>query len=124
MTDFKEGDEVLVKATVRNVYDDGFFLLQFHGQERPSAHDDPYVTNLVKNAENTLTVEKPEMFPASVALDVNKELLEAANKATAYCEEIVTFGGKYGTLFGAIVPDARGVMRGLEEAIAAAEKGA
>jgi hypothetical protein len=158
--------------------------LKFHGQERPSAHDDPYVTNLVKNAENTLTVQKPEMFPASAldvdkqllealkpfaklaamfdhdvddswgiacestgpirirdlrrardalaatekheasALDVNKQLLEALKKAIGYCEEISTYGSKYGVLHGPIVSDARYIARALEEAIAAAEKGA
>jgi len=60
------------------------------------------------------------LIPAS-ALDVNKELLEAAKAATTYCEEIATLGSKYGTLQGPIVSDARSIARGLNEAIAAAD---
>jgi len=60
------------------------------------------------------------LIPAS-ALDVNKELLEAAKAATTYCEEIAMLGSKYGTLQGPIVSDARSIARGLNEAIAAAD---
>jgi hypothetical protein len=117
MTDFKEGDEVLVKATVKNVYDNGFFLLQFHGQERPLVYDDPYVKNLVKNAENTLTVEKPEMFPAPAALDVNKQLLEALKKLRAAFAFSMKIRGKSDEMLETVLSPA-------DEAIAAAEKGA
>ena len=124
MTDFKIGDEVLVKATVRNVYDDDWCLLQFRDQKNPPTYDNSFEAELVKNAENTLTVEKPEMFPASVALDVNKGLLEAlkpfAERAAAYDPEdgddddYAWFTGRYIKIRD---------LRRARDAIAAAEKG-
>ena len=102
MTEFKEGDEVLVKATVTHRY----------GEEvEINVNGDGYV------------FWKGILIPAS-ALEVNKELLEAAKKAIGYCEEISTHGSKFGVLHGPIVSYAHSIARALEDAIAAAEEGA
>jgi hypothetical protein len=106
MTDFKEGDEVLVRGVIE--------MLDY--AQKPAK---------IKVGEDGFAwvEEVGELIPLS-ALDVNKQLLEAAKKAIGYCEEISTYGSKYGVLEGPIVSDARYIARGLEDAIAAAEKGA
>jgi len=92
-------------------------LLRKNAQE---AHTAKATLDSEREANKILTDEIKALIPAS-ALDVNKELLEAAKAATTYCEEIATLGSKYGTLQGPIVSDARSIARGLNEAIAAAD---
>ena len=111
MTEFKEGDKVLVSAEFIGT---GTGVSQWIAELRFNGHSDD---------DGNLNVPVENLIPVS-ALDVNKELLKAAKAAIAYCEEISTFGGKYGALFGAMVADARSIARGLNEAIASAEKGA
>ena len=105
MTKFKEGDEVLVRGVIDMLY-----------REEDKA--------AIEVGQDSIWYieELNQLIPAS-ALDVNKELLEAAKAAIAYCEEISTFGSKYGTLEGPIVSAAYRIARGLNEAIASTEKG-
>ena len=78
MTKFKEGDEVLVRATVKNVYDNGYFNFQVQANLIEGFDDNRLIKMLVQNAENCLIaqIQHPDITPAS-ALDVNKELHEA-----------------------------------------------
>ena len=110
MTQFKKGDEVA--WIVKYIKRDTTFA---------TIHDGVSIS-LETSPGSTVLVHNPQLHPAA-ALDVNKGWLEAAKAAIAYCEEISIFGSKYGTLEGPIVSAAFRIARGLNEAIAAAEKG-
>jgi hypothetical protein len=111
MTEFKIGDEVA-------------WIVKYikHDTSRAAVHDG-FSATLETSLGNFMLVHNPRLL-STRALDVNKQLLKAAEKAIGYCEEISTYGSKYGVLDGPIVSDARYIARGLEDAIAAAEKGA
>ena len=129
MTKFKEGDEVLVRATVKDVYANGYFNLQVQANGVEGSDENPLIKLLVQNSENCLIaqIQHPDLIPAS-ALEVNKELLEALKPFAERASVLEMFDASPDEDYDDEGQGGKAIkmsdLRRAREAIAAAEKGA